>query len=264
MEFSPLNHQLFDLSDVTFAVQGRTILNPLSLALAPGRIHGLVGQNGSGKSTLLKILARQVQPTGGALRFGAKPLKDWADRDYARQVAYMPQFTPPADGMTVRELVALGRFPWHGTLGRFSDEDARMVEAAIAQVGLKDFADRAVDTMSGGERQRAWLALMLAQNARCLLLDEPTSALDIAHQTEVLALVQDLARQRGMAVVVILHDINLAARYCDDIIALRDGRMIVRGPAAELMRPEVLDGIYGVKMGIFAHPVNGWPVSYLL
>ncbi len=264
MDLCALDHQLFDLSDVTFAVQGRVILQPLSLTLAPGRIHGLVGQNGSGKSTLLKILARQVQPTAGALRFGSKPLRDWADRDYARQVAYMPQFTPPADGMTVRELVALGRFPWHGTLGRFSDEDGRMVEAAIDQVGLKEFADRAVDTMSGGERQRAWLALMLAQNARCLLLDEPTSALDIAHQTEVLALVQTLARDRGMAVVVILHDINLAARYCDEIVALRDGRMVVRGPAAALMQPDVLDDIYGVCMGIFTHPVTGWPVSYLL
>jgi iron complex transport system ATP-binding protein len=264
MDLSTLDQQLFDLSGVTFAVQGRVILKPLSLRLEPGRIHGLVGQNGSGKSTLLKILARQVRPTGGELRFGARPLQDWADRDYARQVAYMPQFTPPADGMTVRELVALGRFPWHGTLGRFSDEDGRMVEAAIDQVGLKDFADRAVDTMSGGERQRAWLALMLAQNARCLLLDEPTSALDIAHQAEVLALVQTLARERGMAVVVILHDINLAARYCDEIVALRDGRMVVRGPAAALMQPQVLDDIYGVRMGIFTHPVTGWPVSYLL
>lgn len=175
MDPRTLDQQLFDLSDVTFVVQGRVILKPLTLTLEPGRIHGLVGQNGSGKSTLLKILARQVQPTGGAVRFGSRKLKDWADRDYARQVAYMPQFTPPADGMTVRELVALGRFPWHGTLGRFSDEDARMVEAAIDQVGLGDFAGRAVDTMSGGERQRAWLALMLAQNARCILLDEPTS-----------------------------------------------------------------------------------------
>lgn len=264
MDIGILDHPLFDLSDVAFAVQGRTILTPLSLTFAPGRIHGLVGQNGSGKSTLLKILARQLRPTGGTLRFGTKPQQDWADRDYARQVAYMPQFTPPADGMTVRELVALGRFPWHGTLGRFSGEDARMVGVAIDQVGLRDFADRAVDTMSGGERQRAWLALMLAQNARCLLLDEPTSALDIAHQTEVLALVRDLARERGMAVVVILHDINLAARYCDDIIALRDGRMVVRGPAHDLMRPDALDSIYGVRMGIFTHPVSGRPVAYLL
>ncbi len=264
MEPSALDHQLFDLTDVTFAVAGRTILKPLSLTLAPGRIHGLVGQNGSGKSTLLKILARQVRPSAGSLRFGARALDDWTDRDYARQVAYMPQFTPPADGMTVRELVALGRFPWHGTLGRFSAEDGRMVEAAIAQVGLEAFADRAVDTMSGGERQRAWLALMLAQNARCLLLDEPTSALDIAHQTEVLALVRDLGRERGMAVVVILHDINLAARYCDEIVALRDGCVVRRGPAAELMQPQVLDDIYGVRMGIFTHPVSGEPVSYLL
>lgn len=259
-----LDQPLFDLSDVAFALRDHVILAPLSLTLAPGRIHGLIGQNGSGKSTLLKILARQVRPSSGHLRFGGRPAGDWAERDYARQVAYMPQFTPPADGMTVRELVALGRFPWHGTLGRFSGEDARIVDEAIDQVDLTAFAGRAVDTLSGGERQRAWLALMLAQNARCLLLDEPTSALDIAHQTEMLALVRRLAGERGMAVVVILHDVNLAARHCDDIIALRDGRLIMRGRAAELMQPGILAAVYGIQMGIFTHPVAGVPVSYPL
>jgi iron complex transport system ATP-binding protein len=259
-----LDQPLFDLSDVAFTVRGRAILAPLSLTLAPGRIHGLIGRNGSGKSTLLKILARQFRPTGGDLRFGGRPAGDWAERDYARQVAYMPQFTPPADGMTVRELVALGRFPWHGTLGRFSGEDARIVDEAIDQVDLTAFVGRAVDTLSGGERQRAWLALMLAQNARCLLLDEPTSALDIGHQGEMLILVRRLARERGMAIVVILHDVNLAARYCDDVIALCAGRMVMRGPPDALMRPEVLADVYGIRMGIFTDPVAGIPVGYPL
>ncbi len=255
---------LFELSDVGFSVSGKTILHPLSLTLQPGKVYGLIGQNGSGKSTLLKILARQIEPACGEVRFSGKSLKDWSDRHYARNVAYMPQFTPAADGMTVRELVSLGRFPWHGTLGRFTSEDAAMVEAAIIQAGLEDFAERSVDTMSGGERQRAWLALMLAQNARCLLLDEPTSALDVAHETEVLALVKELSLRRGIAVVVILHDINLAARYCDDIIALRNGRMVEHGLPRDVVQPDILAGIYGVSMGVFTHPVNGSPVSYVM
>lgn len=255
---------LYDLESVGFSVAGRPILSGLSLRLAPGRLYGLVGPNGSGKSTLIRLLARQQPPGAGRIRFLGAELARIGDRDFARSVAYMPQFTPPAEGMTVRELVALGRFPWHGTLGRFSGEDARIVEQAITQVDLTAFAGRAVDTLSGGERQRAWLALMLAQNARCLLLDEPTSALDIGHQSEMLVLIRRLAHERGMAVVVILHDVNLAARHCDDIIALRGGRMVMRGPPAALMRPEVLADVYGVRLGIFTDPVAGIPVSYPL
>jgi iron complex transport system ATP-binding protein len=166
--------------------------------------------------------------------------------------------------MTVRELVALGRFPWHGTLGRFSATDRDMVEEAIVRTELEDFADRLVASMSGGERQRAWIAMMLAQNARCLLLDEPTSALDLAHQASVLSLVQELSHERGLTVVIVLHDINLAARYCDAIIALNRGRITAEGTPADIMQADMLQSIFGVGMGVFSHPVRNEPVSYLL
>lgn len=255
---------LFTLSETGYAASGKTILSGLCLSVQAGRIYGLVGQNGSGKSTLLKILARHLPATHGQVHFAGQDLAAWSDRAFARQVAYMPQFPPAADGMTVRELVALGRFPWHGTLGRFSRQDQAMVEMAITQTGLQALADQPVDSLSGGERQRVWLALMLAQNAQCLLLDEPTSALDIAHEADMLALLRRLNRSNGLAVVVILHDINLAARFCDDIIALRGGQMIAHGPAHEIVVPEMLTRIYGVPMGVFSHPVSGEPVSYLL
>ncbi|WP_453972206.1 ABC transporter ATP-binding protein [Amorphus sp. MBR-141] len=245
----------------------REILRPLSLSLAPGRVHGLIGPNGSGKTTLLKLLARQLKPSTGKIRFEGQPLHDWGDRAFARRVAYMPQFTPAADGMTVRELVALGRFPWHGTLGRFGEEDAAMVERALSRTGLATFSDRTVDSLSGGERQRAWVALMLAQDTRCLLLDEPTSALDIAHQTEVLGLVRDLAHDNthdGIAVVVILHDINLAMRTCDDLLALRGGDVVAHGEARAIMEPDILAAIYGVRMGVLPHPSRGEPLAYVL
>lgn len=263
---------LWSLRGAAFTLGERAILEPLTLDLPAGRVYGLIGPNGSGKSTLLKMMARQLAPSGGELRFDGRPLGAWAGRAFAREVAYMPQFMPASDGMSVRELVGLGRYPWHGALGRFSPEDAARVEAAIQRTGLAAFRERAVDSLSGGERQRAWLALMLAQGARCLLLDEPTSALDIAHQMEVLAILRELGgeatggpgQQGAMTVIVILHDINLAARTCDALLALRGGRLIAHGPCQEIMERERLRAIYGLDMGVMAHPVSGAPMSYVL
>ncbi|CAA0092917.1 Iron(3+)-hydroxamate import ATP-binding protein FhuC [Starkeya nomas] len=254
---------LFDLVDARYDVPGRAILGPVSLRLEPGHVYGLVGPNGSGKSTLMLLLARDLAATGGEVRFGGLPAGAWGERGFARRVAFMPQFTPPADGLNVRELVALGRYPWHGMLGRFTAADVDRVEAAIHSTGLEALAERAVDTLSGGERQRAWLAVMLAQDTEWLLLDEPTSALDLAHQEEILRLVHALSRERGLSVVVVLHDINLAARYCDEIVALGNGRIVARAPAGEIMRPERLSVIYGLPMGVFAHPVSGAPIGYV-
>jgi iron complex transport system ATP-binding protein len=255
---------LFDLNAVSFRIGSRIIVKPLTLSLPQGRIYGLVGQNGSGKSSLIKILARQQPASGGSVAVLGRPLRDYSDREYARLVAYMPQFTPPADSLTVRELVSLGRFPWHGALGRFSGEDTAKVEQALDQTDLQCFASRTVDSLSGGERQRVWLAMMLAQDTRCLLLDEPTSALDVAHQVEILALVRELSREREVGVVVVLHDINMAGRYCDEIIALREGEMVARGTQEEILNGAVLDRIYGLPMGILPHPRTGAPISYVL
>ena len=259
-----VKHLLFDLKEVSFTVAGRTILDRVNLSLAPGRVYGLIGSNGSGKSTLVKILARQISPTSGMVCFDGKPLPTWTDRSFAHNVAYMPQFTPSSDGMNVRELVSLGRFPWHGTLGRFTEKDAAKVAEAIERTGLLDYSERMVDSLSGGERQRVWLAMMLAQDTKCILLDEPTSALDVANETRVLTLLQDLCRERGIAVVVVLHDINLAARTCDEIIALRGGRVIAQAPAREIMTGDILGNIYGVPMGVLTHPLRGDPIGYVL
>nr|WP_255476614.1 ATP-binding cassette domain-containing protein [Geminicoccus flavidas] len=256
---------LWQIDGVSFEVPGRQILQPLTLSLARGQVHGLIGPNGSGKSTLVKLLARQLQPAGGTIRFDGRRLAEFGDRAFARQVAYLPQFTPAADGMTVRELVRLGRFPWHGTLRRFSAGDEAAVESALTRTGVMGLAGRAVDSLSGGERQRAWVALMLAQSPRCLLLDEPTSALDIAHQIELLSLVQELAHaEAGLTVIVVLHDINMAVRTCDRLIALKSGQLIAEGPPAAIMRPEVLRAIYGLDMGILPHPTRGEPLGYVL
>lgn len=255
---------LYRIDGATLSIGGRLIVEPTNLSLAPARIYGLVGPNGSGKSSLVKMLARQQQPSGGAISLLGRQLAGFADRDFARHVAYMPQFTPPAESLTVRELVALGRFPWHGTLGRFSAADHAKVEQALAQADLQAFSGRLVDSLSGGERQRAWLAMMLAQDTRCLLLDEPTSALDVAHQVEMLSLVRKLSREREIGVLIVLHDINMAARYCDEIIALRGGKVVAQGVPEEIFHGDVLAEIYGLAMGIIPHPVTGGPIGYVL
>ena len=254
---------LFALDKASFAIPGRTLLEALTLTLPSRSVVGLIGHNGSGKSTLVKLLARQQPCSAGTIRFEGKPLDDWSGRSFARKVAYLPQQTPAAAGMLVKELVALGRYPWHGALGRFSETDRSKVAEAMALTGIEPFAERLVDTLSGGERQRVWIAMLVAQDAEFLLLDEPISALDVAHQVEVLSLVQRLARERDLGVVVVLHDVNMAARFCDEIVALHGGRLIARGTPAEIMTPEQLEAIYGIALGVLANPESGAPISFV-
>lgn len=254
---------LFSLEQVSFSVGDRQLLEPLTLTLPSRRIVGLIGHNGSGKSTLVKILARQQPASGGVVRFEGKALSDWGERPFARRLAYLPQHTSTASGMLVKELVALGRYPWHGALGRFSRIDRERVDEAIELTNIAPFTDRLVDTLSGGERQRVWLAMLVAQDAQCLLLDEPISALDVAHQMEVLSLVEKLSKEKGLGVVMVLHDVNMAARFCEDIIALHTGRMIARGTPAEIVTPERLFDIYGVEMDVMVQPSTGKLISFV-
>ncbi|CDN94090.1 ATP-binding cassette domain-containing protein [Agrobacterium tumefaciens] len=252
---------LFSLEKVTMEVPGRTLLHPLTASFPTGKTIGLIGHNGSGKSTLLKILARIQEPTAGSVSFEGKALGNWGNREFARKLAYLPQYTPAASGMLARELVALGRYPWHGALGQFTRADQDKVDEAIELTDTVAFRDRLVDTLSGGERQRVWLAMLVAQNAESLLLDEPISALDMAHQLEVLSLVQRLSREKGLGVIVVLHDVNMAARFCDEIVALHSGNLIARGTPEEIMTPETLERIYGVRMDVMTHAATGLPVA---
>ena len=254
---------LFELNQASFSVGQRILLKPLTLTLPARNVIGLIGHNGSGKSTLVKLLARQQAATGGGISFQGRKLEEWRDRPFARKIAYLPQQAPGVADMLVGELVALGRYPWHGPLGHFGAEDKRMVEEAMELTDVAIYRYRAVDTLSGGERQRVWLAMLVAQNPDCLLLDEPTSALDIAHQVEVLSLVRRLTEGRGMSVILVLHDVNMAARLCDEILALHSGELIARGTPEEILTPDRLQAIYGTRMGVMRHPDTGLPMSYV-
>ncbi|MGI4953751.1 MAG: ABC transporter ATP-binding protein [Janthinobacterium lividum] len=253
----------FELSGAAVEAGGRTLLHPLDLVIGGAGIHGLIGHNGSGKTTLLRLLAGQQPPSRGQVRFGGRALRAWPHRAFARQLAYMPQNPPLDPALRVRDLVAMGRFPWHGTLGRVSDADRAAVLSAMQRTGVAAMADRPLGSLSGGERQRALIALCVAQGSRCLLLDEPTSALDVAHQMQVLSAVRALTLADGIGVVIVLHDINLAARFCDELIALRGGRLIARGSPAEIMSAPVLESIYGAPLGVVPHPGGRAPIAYL-
>lgn len=250
---------LFTIENLSVSVPGRRLLDDITLTLPAGQMIALIGHNGSGKSTLLKVLARQI-PGSGRVTFEDRPLAEWNARDYARRLAFLPQTTPPAEGMLVRELVALGRYPWHGALGRFGPQDHKAVADAMEECGVTAFADRLVDTLSGGERQRVWLAMMVAQAAGTLLLDEPISALDIAHQVEVLALIRRMCHDQGRSAVVVLHDVNMAARSCDHIVAIKGGRLAMQGTPADLIRPDALYAIYGLPMQVLTK-ADGTPVA---
>ncbi|KIE22591.1 iron ABC transporter substrate-binding protein [Vibrio sinaloensis] len=254
---------MFQLVDASFQIDDRAILSPTSLTFSPGKVTTLLGHNGCGKSTLMKLLSRQNAPSTGEVTLSGTPVSQLTPLEFAHRVAYLPQHPPLTDGVTVRELVSFGRYPWKGAFGRYGEEDNRLIDQAIDKVGLNSFANRFVATLSGGERQRAWVAMLLAQQSECILLDEPTSALDVAHQYELLALIRELNESIGLTVIMVLHDVNMAAKFSDNLIALHSGKVIAQGTPESMMTPETLLKIYGMELALFPHPATGQPISYV-
>ncbi len=254
---------MLEVCRITVRRDNREILNIERLSIAPQHFTVILGHNGSGKSTLLKVLAKQLKPDHGQVLLNGKDIHHYRQRILAQQIAYLPQRLPQVAGLNVKELVRLGRFAWRGTFGRWQTEDDALIDAAMRDTGVAQYANHATDTLSGGERQRAWVAMLLAQQAPLLLLDEPTSALDPAHQYEVMALLRRLNQQQRRGVVTILHDINLAARYADRIIALKQGRIVFDGTPQQLLSPTVLNELYGIDTHIVAHPTQALPLAVI-
>ncbi|HSP02859.1 MAG TPA: ABC transporter ATP-binding protein [Acidimicrobiales bacterium] len=224
----------------------RTVVAGAELTFSPGRCTAIVGANGSGKSTLLRTVAGLAAPLGGEIRLGDRDLAALRARELARQLAFLPQAPLVPAGITVAELVALGRHPHRRLLGGPTPGDDEAIAEAMAQTGLEDLAERPVDQLSGGERQRVWIAVALAQQAPVLLLDEPTTFLDIRHQLEVLALARQLCDEGGRTVVAVLHDLNQAAAFADQLVVVGDGRILAQGPPGDVLSAELLARAFGV------------------
>ncbi|MCY3663028.1 MAG: ABC transporter ATP-binding protein [bacterium] len=245
---------------VSAGYRGHEVARHLSLSIERGSRTALVGPNGSGKSTILKTLARLIKPLSGSVYLNGQDIGRLPTREVARQLAILPQVHEVPPELTVLELVSQGRFPHVGALKMLRRQDDEAVQEAIRLTGLEHLMHRSVDTLSGGEHQRAWMALALAQKTDLLLLDEPTTFLDVAHQLDLLGLVSGLNRDHGVTVVIVLHDLNHAARFADRMIAVLEGEVVADGPPTEVLTPGLLRECFGVEAWVTKDPETGAPV----
>jgi len=236
-----------EADSLTLGYPGRTVINALSFAIPAGQVTALVGPNACGKSTLLRGLARLLPPQRGAVLLEGQNIHAQSTRSVARRLCLLPQHGEAPEGLTVRELAEFGRHPHRNWLGASTPKDDQIVAEALADVGLSALADSLVEELSGGQKQRVWLAMALAQQAEVLLLDEPTTFLDPAHQFEVLHLIRELNTKHGRTIVMVLHDLNLAARFADRVVLMKDGALVAHGRAAEVLTPTWIQTVYGIR-----------------
>ncbi|WP_430480317.1 ABC transporter ATP-binding protein [Streptomyces sp. P11-1] len=244
---------------VTVGYGGRAVIDGLDVEIPPGVVTTIIGPNGCGKSTLLRTLTRLLRPTDGTVVLDGEDIAKLRTRDVAKKLGLLPQAPVAPEGLTVGDLVARGRHPHQSWLRQWSSDDAGVVERALTMTGVADLADRPVDSLSGGQRQRVWISMTLAQGTDLLLLDEPTTYLDLAHAIDVLDLVDDL-HESGCTVVMVLHDLNLAARYSDNLIVMRSGRILAQGHPRDVITAELLHEAFGLQAAVIDDPVGDRPL----
>jgi len=249
-----------DAEHLTLGYGELTVVDDLSLVVPPGRITAIVGANACGKSTLLRSMSRLLKPRSGQVVLDGREVHKTPARQLARTLGLLPQSPLAPEGITVADLVGRGRHPHQGLLSRWSTDDDRAVAEALEATETTALADRSVDELSGGQRQRVWIAMALAQQTDVLLLDEPTTFLDVSHQVEVLDLLTDLNRRRGTTIVMVLHDLNLAARYADHLVALAAGRVHAAGTPGEVLTEDCVRAVFGLDSRVVADPTTGAPM----
>ncbi|WP_431970322.1 ABC transporter ATP-binding protein [Nocardia sp. bgisy134] len=252
-------HQLA-AEGISLGYGDRVIVDGLTLDITPGVITTVIGPNGCGKSTLLRSLGRLLRPRTGRILLDGKAISSMKTKEVARVVGMLPQTPVAPEGLTVADLVARGRHPHQSWIRQWSAADEAEVMTALEQTGIADLADRALDELSGGQRQRAWISMALAQGTDILLLDEPTTYLDLAHSLEVLDLVDRLHDDLGRTVVMVLHDLNLAIRYSDQLIVMRAGRIVAQGSPADIVTAALLKEVFGLDASVLEDPVSGRPM----
>ncbi|MFE7338550.1 ABC transporter ATP-binding protein [Streptomyces griseus] len=253
-------HHRLTAEGLTLGYGERIVVDSLDLAVPPGRITVIVGANACGKSTLLRSMSRLLAPRAGRVVLDGKEVHRLPAKELARTLGLLPQSPVAPEGITVSDLVGRGRHPHQGIFSRWNEKDDAAVAAALEATHTEPLAERAVDELSGGQRQRVWIAMALAQQTDLLLLDEPTTFLDASHQIEVLDLLTDLNRSRGTTIVMVLHDLNLAARYADHLIALAGGGLHASGTPAEVLTEETVRAVFDLDSRIIEDPVSGRPL----
>ncbi|WP_027856260.1 ABC transporter ATP-binding protein [Marinobacterium jannaschii] len=248
------------IEQLSVGYKRKRILQDLSLSFPEGGFTALLGANGCGKTTLLHTLAGLLKPEAGQVVLNGEPLKSLSSKQIARQLAVLPQVTTAPAGLTVRELVMQGRFPWQNWWRQWSDEDEAAVEAAIAATGIADYLDMPLEQLSGGQRQRCWIAMTLAQDTPLLLLDEPTTYLDISHQVELMNLIASL-RLKGKTIIAVLHDLNQAATYADHLVMMKGGNVYAQGDVDQVFTPQNLKAVFDLDAHIISDPHSGNPIA---
>ncbi|NNH68972.1 ABC transporter ATP-binding protein [Nocardia uniformis] len=250
--FSPLT-----ATGLRVELDRQTVIPGLDFQVRQGLFTAIVGPNGCGKSTLLRTLIRLLTPVAGRVELDGRDMRGRSARDVARRVALLPQSASAPSGISVRDLVARGRYPHQGLLRQWSRDDERAVDGALTATGLIELADRLVEDLSGGQRQRAWVAMVLAQQTTIALLDEPTTFLDIAHQYALLELVRELVATQGRTIVAVLHDLQQAARYADHLVVMKDGNIIVEGPPRAVLTPDLVTDVFGITCRLITDERTG-------
>lgn len=237
-----------------------TILHGIDLELPPGEITVIMGANASGKSTLLKSMARLIRPTRGGVHLDGKPLGEWHTKELARHLGLLSQSPIVPEGIRVADLVSRGRYPWQKWMAGLAKTDYEAIALAMEAMGVSSLANARVDELSGGQRQRVWLAMAMAQETSVLLLDEPTTYLDIAYQIEILDSLRELNHARGTTLVMVLHDINLSARYATHLVAMARGRVIAQGSPQDVVTPGLIKATFELDSRVVDDPVSGTPL----
>lgn len=235
------------------------VIKELNLTLPKGKVTALVGPNGCGKSTLLKTLARINKPTEGEVLLNDKPLSVYGDKPLAREMSLLPQVLVTPEGINVKRLVEYGRSPYLSHWGKLGDIDNDAVAKAMQETGVAELAQQSVDSLSGGQRQRAWIAMILAQDTNIVMLDEPTTYLDLSHQIELMNIMREMNKQ-GKTVVVVLHDLNQACRYCDHLIVLKEGALVAQGTPEQVFTETMLSEVFSLKAKVIKDPIANTPM----
>lgn len=245
---------------IDLSYNGPLIVEDLSVSIPSKGIVAIVGANACGKTTLIKALARLLPPAKGSVLLDSKEIHSLPTKEVATRLGILPQSPRAPDGVTVSDLVRRGRFPHQNFFNQWSDSDERAVAKALELMGLAKLGDKPVDELSGGQRQRAWIAMVIAQDTPLIFLDEPCTHLDIAHQMELLEMLEDLSKKEGRAIVMVLHDLNQASQYADHIIAMQAGRIATEGAPKDIINSDFMEKVFGVCCRVIENPVSGTPL----